>query len=412
MTSLSTSNTIHTAHPAVSVWRNRNFLILFLTGIVIDFGSKVYELALPLILFEWTHSVSTMGTMRAIEFLPNLLLAMFIGVLVDRANKKKWIQATVLLQLILLLGLYFLIELGYATVSHFYFSGFLLMMLYYAYGNAKISIVKQAIPTPLLISANAKFSFTNTLIGIMGPAISGFILLFSSLHVGFLITAMSFLLASVTTSFLQTNEESKQTRTTSFWRELQDGWRSLLANQPLWHITLLVIFLNAASGMFDAMVIFFAKDTLKLSNATLGLVLSVAGLGGLVGSSVASYARKRLSTGRLLGVSILGSGMGYLLMYFSNNVWLMCGSLFLEGLFGTMSSLCIWTFRQESTPSELIGRISGITGSIFKLGMVFTIFGAGWIAEWFDCSYVFLAAFVMNLGIFVVYRRLSLWSLR
>lgn len=60
----------------------------------------------------------------------------------------------------------------------------------------------------------------------------------------------------------------------------------------------------------------------------------------------------------------------------------------------------------------MIGRISGITGSIFKLGMVFTIFGSGWIAELFDASYVFLGAAIMSIGIFIAYRNLSLWHLR
>jgi hypothetical protein len=37
---------------------------------------------------KFTHSEVVMTTMRAIEFLPNLLLAMFIGEWVDRSNKK------------------------------------------------------------------------------------------------------------------------------------------------------------------------------------------------------------------------------------------------------------------------------------------------------------------------------------
>ncbi len=73
-----------------TVWKNKNFLILFFAGAILSLGNRVYELALPLILYELTHSSVAMSTMRAIEFLPNLFLAMFIGVLVDRANKKVW----------------------------------------------------------------------------------------------------------------------------------------------------------------------------------------------------------------------------------------------------------------------------------------------------------------------------------
>lgn len=98
-------------------------------------------------------------------------------------------------------------------------------------------------------------------------------------------------------------------------------------------------------------------------------------------------------------------------MAIADSIWLMCLSLFFSGMVGTIESICIWTFRQETTPAHMIGRISEITGSIFKLGMVFTIFGSGWMTEWLGSWTVFLAAAIGNLLIFLVYRRLSLWNL-
>jgi MFS family permease len=395
-----------------SVWQNRSFLVLFLSTSIIAFGSKVYELTLPLIIYEMTKSSVYMATMRTIEFLPNLLLAMFIGVLVDRFNKKRWSQIMVLTQVLLLVLLFVMVESGTAKLLHFYVIGFFLMTCTYGFGNARVSIVKHAIPKQLLTSANAKFSFVQTFIEIIGPAISGFILLFSSLHFGLLITACAFSLTLLAISFLEADVLSPPVRNGSFRQEFKEGWRELFRNRPLWLITLIVIFLNSTAGMFDAMVIFFAKDHLQLNNSQLGLVLSSGGLGGLVGSSLVSYLRKHIPTGRLIGATIFLLALSYLVMYKADNLWLMCLSLFFVGLVSTIESICIWTFRLETTPAHLIGRISGITGSIFKLGMVFTIFGSGLVSEYMGTSYVFLAAAVANLFIFLVYRKLSLWSLK
>jgi MFS family permease len=394
-----------------SIWQSRSFLAIFLSAAVISFGSKVYELALPLLIYEMTQSSVYMATMRSIEFLPNLLLAMFIGVLVDRYNKKKWSQLMVFSQMILLAGLFLLVEYKAAELYHFYIVGFILMTFHYGFQNARMSVVKLAVPNHLLTSANAKFSFVYTLLDIMGPAISGFILLFSSLHHGLLITAIAFGLAFLAISFMEPVETGTSLNKGSFWREFADGWRELLTNRPLWLITILVIFLNSTAGMFDAMVIFFAKDHLRLDNSQLGLVLSAAGIGGLAGSALVGCFRKHFPIGRLLGATIFLLGIAYFIMYLADNVWLMCLSLFFTGLIGTIENICIWTFRQETTPSHLIGRISGITGSIFKLGMVFTIFGSGWISQYLGTSYVFLGAAAANMVIFLVYRKLSLWSL-
>ncbi len=87
MTNPSTASTVKQ-----SIWQNRNFVILLSTGFLLSFGSRVYELALPLIIYELTQSSVAMGTMRALQFLPIFLFGMVIGVFVDRADKKRCIS--------------------------------------------------------------------------------------------------------------------------------------------------------------------------------------------------------------------------------------------------------------------------------------------------------------------------------
>ncbi|WP_260507672.1 MFS transporter [Brevibacillus agri] len=414
MMSMLVSQTKPKANPqspqSASLWRNRPFLVLFCTSTLLACGSKVYELALPLILYDITQSPVAMTTMKSIEFLPNLLLAMFIGVWVDRFSKKRWSQWMVFGQMVLLFLLYGLSAAGQAQIMHYYVAGFLLMALHYGFQNARVSMLKQVVPTPLLTSANARFSFMTTFIEIMGPALTGFILLLASLHAGLLITGFAYLLAFVAISFLEKTDTPPAPKT-GFWQELKAGWIELLRNQALWRISLLVIFLNATSGMYDAMIIFFAKDQLRLDTSTLGLVLSAAGLGGLVGSSAVASLRRRFPIGQLMGTTILLLGFSYLLMVFASSTWLLCLSLFLTGLVSTVENVCIWTFRQETTPAHLIGRISGITGSIFKLGIVFSIYGSGFMTVSFGPWAVFLAAAVGNGLIFLLYRKLALWRL-
>ncbi|MDP5274925.1 MFS transporter [Chengkuizengella axinellae] len=394
---------------SISIWMNKNFVILFITGSILAFGSKVYELALPLILYELTQSSVIMSTMRGIEFLPNLLLAMFIGVIVDRVNKKRWSLMAIVFQIIVLFMLFILIQFGNHNLILFYISGFMLMTCSYAYYNAQASIVKQVLPTQLLTSANASFSFVHKFVGIMGPAITGFILLLSDLHYGLLITSTAFSFAFFLLLFLDSKELVKK-RKSNFWEDLKAGWKELRRNKPLWLITILVIFSNSTIGMVDTMVIFFAKDELKLDSSQLGIVLSCAGIGGLVGSSIVSYIRKKFSLGFILGVSTLLTGLAYFVLFMTENIWLLGVGLFLEGLFGIIGTICIWSYRQETTPQQFIGRISGITGSIFKLGMPFAIFASGWIAEWYDPSTVFLLAFILNIFIFIWVRKSPLWK--
>ncbi|WP_179211491.1 MFS transporter [Thermoanaerobacterium thermosaccharolyticum] len=380
------------SHETKLLWRQKNFLILLLGDLLISFGSKVYELVLPLLIYELTKSSIVMGTMKAVEFLPNLLLAVFIGVLVDRTDRKRFLIYALFIQIILLSTLYISIKSGHKYILLFYIICFFFMALFYCYDNAMTSIVKDVIPYNLLTSANSKFSFISTFIGIIGPAISGFILVLSNLEDGLLITMLALLGGFIVFSFLKSHKKQVEAKkeNQSIFEDIKEGWIELRRSHSLWLLTLIVVFTNATSGLFDSMVIFFAEDSFHLSSFQLGVVFSIAGLGGLIGSLSTDYISKKLKFGKLIGITIFSIGFSYIIMYFASNIFFIALSLFLEGIFNSIFAICVYTYRQETTPSHLIGRISGITGAIFMIGVPLSMFGSGWIASIINTKYYFL----------------------
>ncbi|WP_054940523.1 MFS transporter [Paenibacillus ihuae] len=395
-------------------WRSPAFMILLGAGAVMALGNKIYELALPLILYDLTKSSVVMSTMRGIEFLPNLLLAVFIGVLVDRAHKKRWSLTAILLQIVILAGLYLAIERGSHSLFMFYVAGFLLMTFGYAYSNARVAMVKHSLPKSMLTSANASYNFVTTFVGIAGPVLTGLLLMLPKLHEALLLTAVAFSLAFVTLSFVRTDETPRIAAHSreGFWKELQAGWMELRTNRLLLAMSIAVVFLNCSSGMVDTTIIFFAKDELKLSNLELGIVFSAAGVGGLAGSLLIGRLRRHFPVGRLMTLSSLLTGLTSIIFFISHSAYLLALGLFLYGCFETVSTVSIWTFRQETTPYPLIGRVSGITGSIFKLGMPFAIMGSGWISEESGPRTVFLITIAVNLLIFAGCWLSPLWRQR
>src|ERR1700740_1412215 len=81
---------VHLAMSAFSLWQHLGFRRLYLSSASFTLGTQIYQLALPLIFYELTHSAAVMTGVRAVELLPNLLLAMFIGVWVDRIDRGRW----------------------------------------------------------------------------------------------------------------------------------------------------------------------------------------------------------------------------------------------------------------------------------------------------------------------------------
>ncbi len=390
-----------TASSPASIWKNRNFVILLSTGFLLSFGGRVYELALPLIIYELTQSSVAMGSMRALQFLPILLFGLFIGVFVDRADKKRWMLWSVALQMLLLFGLFAYAQLGPPTHQVFYAAGFMLMMLSYGYINARISSVKWALPTAMMTSANAKFTFIQTLMQVMGPAISGAILFLSSLYYGLLITALMYLAALLVLPRLQLQETPVPASQRRFWQELREGWRELRANQPLWVLTWFVSFFNATAISFELMIIFHVKDELLWSTAQVGIVLSCAGVGGLMGSLSAERLRAALGLGTCLALSLVVLTLTYSLTGISSAAWTVGVAMFCCGFMTTLQNICIWAYRHETTAAPLMGRVSGMTGSIFKIGVPLALFGSGLLADVAGARAVFVLCGVVQVGVFI-----------
>jgi MFS family permease len=390
-----------TASSPASIWNNRNFMILLSTGFLLSFGARVYELALPLIIYELTQSSVAMGSMRALQFLPILLFGLFIGVFVDRADKKRWMLWSVALQMLVLFGLFLYAQLGPPSHRVFYAAGFTLMMLSYGYINARISSVKWALPTALMTSANAKFTFIQTLMQVMGPAISGAILFLSSLYYGLLMTALMYLCALLVLLRLQLHDTAILPRQPRFWQELREGWQELRANKPLWVLTWFVSFFNATAISFELMIIFYVKDELLWSTAQVGIVLSCAGIGGLMGSLAAERLRASLGLGTCLALSLVVLTLTYSLTGVSSAAWTVGVAMFCCGFMTTLQNICIWAYRHETTAAPLMGRVSGMTGSIFKIGVPLALFGSGLLADMAGARAVFVLCGVVQVGVFI-----------
>lgn len=77
------------ARRAVSLWRNRDFLLLWARQIVSSFGTQVSQLAFPLLMLAITGSPAQAGLLGALRALPFTILGLPAGALVDRWDRRR-----------------------------------------------------------------------------------------------------------------------------------------------------------------------------------------------------------------------------------------------------------------------------------------------------------------------------------
>ena len=393
-----------TPNPKISIWQSKSFVAIFIASIFVSFGGKVYELALPLIIYDISQSAAAMSNMRAAEFLPNLCLAFCIGVIVDHVNRRLWAQGMLVIQVLLLAGLFLALHFEDLSLVAFYCIGFSLRACNYGYQCAKMGLINENIAKHLLTSATAKITSLNATFDVLGPAVTGLILLLGTLKFGVLLPAVLYFLASVSL-FLLPTQLHQPVPLDNFWGSLKEGWQVLRANRPLWEITLFVIALNCTVSVVEILFLFHLRANYDLSLADLGWMFSIIGVGAILGSFIVERVRRAIGLGRVILWTIATEALAYLGLAASADIAILLALMFIVSLASVMQNVCVWSFRQESTATAYIGRVSGITGSLFKLGMPIALIAAGVAGDSFGVGQVFIVCGFVNLLLVILFFR-------
>ncbi|MEO5686198.1 MAG: MFS transporter [Burkholderiaceae bacterium] len=360
-----------------TLWRHAGFRRLFASSTSYALGIQVYQLALPLAFYELTRSAGVMTGLRAIELLPNLLLAMFIGVWVDRIERARWARRAMAGMVVLMGAQALLLAHATSLIALFFGAAFGLMTLNYVYGICRMGLVKEMLPPALLLPATGQLSTITQVAAVAGPALAG-VLVGWQPAAGLWAAMLALLFAAGLLRGLDL--PSRPVATTAFWPAFLDGWRVLRANRPLWHVAWVIVATNASAGVVDVMFLFRARDQLQIAPGTLGAMVALAACGGLVGGMACGTLRRHLGLGRLLTLAMTVEAASIALLATGQGAPLLVASLALNSFAQVVGNVCVWGYRQESTASEYIGRVSGLTGSLFKLGMPLALVVSGQLA--------------------------------
>lgn len=383
------------AEKPTSIWSQPVFRTLFFTAFFASLGSTIYKLALPLLVYEISGSAEMMGWMRAVEFLPNLLLAMFIGAWVDRFNRKRWSQWMLIGQIACLIAAYLAVEWLTSPLWVLFPAAFLMTTFDYGYHNARMGIFKNVLPTEQQNTATARMSSLYNFFDTLGPALSGILLLLSAIHNVFLLVIMIYLLAYLQFSKLRFETPTRHTSSSTF-QAIKQGWEALKNNTCMWHITLAVMIINTTGAVFSIQSIFYAKSALMLSSAEVGYIVASAGIGGLLGSLIADRLRRMMGLGHLLISSIFLESIGFIFIVVIPSSLTLSIAFFWVSFIGVMSNICIWSYRQEAFDEHVMGRVAGITGSLFKLLMPIGLALSGYAVTMYGINNIFITCSVFQ----------------
>lgn len=343
----------------VSLWRNRDYVLLWSGQALSDIGGAVSELAFPLLVLAVTQSPAQAGFAGALRALPALFFSLFAGVLVDRWDRKRVMIFCDAGRAISLASIPIAFALGYLTVWQLYLTAFIEGSLMILFKLAKTAAVSQVVTPERLSTVVAQEELVEGTTALFGPSLSGVLYTLGQMF-PFITDAISYLISIVTLSFIRTPFQKQRTPARrKLWSEISEGmvwmWR-----QPF--IRAMTLLMGGGAFVFsggELMVIILAQQQ-HASAAIIGLIFAVGGIGSILGSLLAPRLEHRLTVGQ----SILLTRWYFALIwpiYAIAPYPLVLGTLqFGTGFVDPIEDVAYFSYRLRLIPDELKGRVISV----------------------------------------------------
>jgi MFS family permease len=385
------------------LWRNADFMRLWVGQTISEAGTQVSALAVPTVAILLLHAAPfQVGLLTALEFLPFPVLGLVAGVYADRLKRRPLMIASDLGRMIALLTIPIAFSFGALTMEQLYAVGLVVGVFNVFFGISYQSYLPALIDRADLVEGNSKIEVSRSTAQLAGPAIAGFAIQAIGAAEAILIDAVSYLVSAVSIWLIKKPEPKPAPATasgrTGFWHEMWEGIQVVIHNQTLWKIAGCTATANLGSNMAFAVELIFMYRYLHLAPSAVGIVFAVGAVGGLLGAIAASAVVKRLGVGVTLLLSILGGGllMATPLAAQTNAPVFLSALFFFEFLIGAPYNITQVSLRQAMTPDRVQGRmnatmrtivwgtipigsvVGGILGTV--IGVVPTIVLGGFIA--------------------------------
>ena len=397
--------------PISSLRNHADFMRLWKAQAVSAFGSRITRTALPIIAINTLGvSETVVATLAALQLAPGVVLALFAGGLVDRSRKRRILIGADLFRAGVVLSLTVAWAFGALTMAHVIVVGALVGAASSMFQITDVAYLPALIPHELLANGNAKLSATEAIAEVSGPASAGVLIAALGAPLAVLIDAASYLWSAFMLGLIRRPEPAPKRAPPSAsvgWQTTKDlrlGMRTVFDQTQVRPIAISLIVWSVTSGFFVALYAMFCLRELRLSVATLGMIVAMGGFGALGGALVSRRLVRGIGLGWTLILCAAGSTTTALFIPLasgSRTTVLLClgAHQLLSDGFAAAFMIQAVTLRQTVLPKEVLGRANAAI-HVCTLGLLpVTAILAGLLAEATTMRIAVWVGVVIGLGV-------------
>ncbi len=229
------------------------------------------------------------------------------------------------------------------------------------------AIISDIVPETKLMNAVALNNSAMNLTRIVGPAIAGFLIIFIDTSGVFYLISVIYVVSALSLLMVKTNSVQTRSAKKSVGKDIFEGLRYVWGDVNLRGLILMAFIPSLFGFTLFALLPVWAREALNVNSSDLGILMTMMGVGALIGTLGLAAVRKFSKRGPLL----LGMGVlwGITLIGLANSMIFPVAMPFLliNGLISSVYMSLNMTLTQLASAAEMRGRVMSIMMMTFGL---------------------------------------------
>jgi len=348
--------------------RHKRYLYLWLGLLVSIAGSQMQISAL-----FWHIRILTgkpqplaLGGIGLARILPVIVFSFLGGPVADTLNRRRILFVTQTAMALVALALALLTFSGHITIWYIYLLTAIQATAVAFDGPARQAMIPNIVPAEDLPSAFSMSSIAMNAGSIIGPALTGIVIVALGQGYTYFFNAVSFLAVIIALVLIGPVWQDSKKSGVHLSAAL-DGVRFIFS-RPIILSTMLMDFVATFFASANTMMPIVAKDILKVSEIGYGWLSSAQAIGSVVAGVVISQVQKLRKQGPIFLIAVIIFGSTTVLFGASSTFAIAMLALVLMGAADAVSTIIRNTIRQLNTPDYIRGRMTAINQIFFQGG--------------------------------------------
>jgi predicted MFS family arabinose efflux permease len=365
----------------------RDFRLMWIGACTSSIGTWMQIVAQGWVIYRLSHSARLLAMDQVLGGLPIFLFSLIGGVVADRMERRKILMGSQYVQMATATLLTVLVATHKVHVWEILSMSFVSGLAQAFGGPAYLALIPTLVDKEDMPNAIALNSIQFNVAFTVGPALAGQAMAKFGESWCFGLNALSFLASILTLALINARFLPVKT-TESMFKSLKQGIQYTRKQSSMEALIVLAFCMTCLAMPIRTYIPVFVKDIFQRGPATFGNLLTLMGLGTIIGSLAIAGAGNMRKKGLVALSALLCLGAGISAFAFSKSLSLSGAILVLVGasmmaVFATVSSLV-----QLITTNEMRGRVMSVYNFAFRGGMPMGNLLSGWLVPIFSAPVV------------------------